>query len=170
MTYRMIGLAAPLAFLAFCSSNAQAVTATGQFNVTITILKQCTFTVPATISLGSVGAIDLKTTTTAASQPYTVTCSKGTPYTLGFASSNDVAVGSTTHQMKGTGSNTDVVQYNLFDATTSSTTPLSASSSVISDTGTGASQAKSIKAQVVNYTAAVTPDVYTDTVTMTITY
>lgn len=72
--------------------------------------------------------------------------------------------------MKGTGQNGDVIQYNLFDATTNSVTPLSASTSVISDTGTGAAQSKTIKAQILNYTSDVTPDVYTDTVTMTITY
>ncbi len=147
--------------------------ATAQFNVTITILKQCTVTAPATISLGSVGATDLITTTTSATQPFTVTCSLGTGYTVGFASTNDVTSGSPTHQMKGAASgNTGVVQYNLFDATSGATNTgaLSASSSVISGTGTGASQTKMLKAQVVNYTTAVTPDTYTDTVTMSVTY
>ena len=147
--------------------------ATAQFNVTITILKQCTVTAPATISLGSVGANDLLTTTTTATQPFTVTCSRGTGYTVGFSSNNDAAAGSPTHQMKGAASgNTNVVQYDLFDATAgaTNTTALSASTSVISDTGTGSSQTKMLKAQVVNYTLAVAPDTYTDTVTMTVTY
>ncbi len=153
-----------------CQVGAQAATGTGQFNVTMTIVKQCAFTTPSTISLGTIGSNDLKTTLTAATQPYTVTCSKGTGYTLGFSSPNDLTAGSSTHQMKGTGSNTDLVQYNLFDATINGTTPLSASTNVISDTGTGAVQSKSVKAQVINYTTDVTPDIYTDTVTMTITY
>ena len=147
--------------------------ATAQFNVTITILKECTVTAPATISLGSVGATDLITTTTSATQPFTVTCSLGTGYTVGFASTNDVTTGSPTHQMKGAATgNTSVVQYDLFDATSGATNTgaLSASSSVISGTGTGASQTKMLKAQVVNYTTAVTPDTYTDTVTMSVTY
>ena len=147
--------------------------ATAQFNVTITILKQCTVTAPATINLGSVGATDLVTTTTNATQPFTVTCSLGTGYTVGFSSSNDVSNGSPTHQMKGaTTGNGSVVQYSLFDATSgaTNTAALSASSSVISGTGTGASQTKMLKAQVVNYTTAVTPDTYNDTVTMTVTY
>lgn len=162
--------AAAILTLNQAQAQAAATTATGQFNVTITIQKQCAFTTPSTINLGTVGSNDLKTTATAATQPYSVTCSKGTGYTLGFSSSNDLAVGSSTHQMKGTSSNTDVIQYNLFDATSNGTTPLNASSAVISDTGTGTAQSKSIKAQVVNYTTDVTPDVYTDTVTMTITY
>ena len=147
--------------------------ATAQFNVTITILKQCLVTAPSTINLGQVGASDLLTTTTNATQPFTVTCSPGTGYTVGFSSPNDVSTGSATHQMKGAISgNTNVVQYNLFDATTGATNTgaLSASSSVISDTGTGASQTKMLKAQVTNYTVEVKPDTYTDTVTMTVTY
>ncbi len=147
--------------------------ATAQFNVTITILKQCTITAPATISLGQLGASDLITTTTAATQPFTVTCSPGTAYTVGFSSTNDVSTGSPTHQMKGSISgNAGVVQYNLFDVTSGATNPaaLSATSSVISDAGTGASQTKMLKAQVTNYTAEVRPDTYTDTVTMTVTY
>ncbi len=147
--------------------------ATAQFNVTITILKQCVVTAPATISLGSVGASDLLTTTTSAAQPFTVTCSPGTGYTVGFSSTNDLSTGSATHQMKGGASgNTNVVQYNLFDTTTgaTNTAALSASSSVISDTGTGSSQTKTLKAQVTNYTVEVKPDTYTDTVTMTVTY
>ncbi len=147
--------------------------ATAQFNVTITILKECTVTAPATINLGSVGATDLITTTTSATQPFTVTCSLGTGYTVGFASTNDVTTGSPTHQMKGAATgNNSIVQYNLFDATSgaTNTAALSASSSVISGTGTGTSQTKMLKAQVVNYTTAATPDTYTDTVTMSVTY
>ena len=147
--------------------------ATAQFNVTITILKQCTVTAPATISLGSIGATDLITTTTSATQPFTVNCSLGTGYTVGFSSTNDVSTGSATHQMKGAANgNTAVVQYNLFDATSGATNAaaLSASSSVITGTGTGISQTKMLKAQVVNYTTTVMPDTYTDTVTMTVTY
>ena len=147
--------------------------ATAQFNVTITILKQCTVTAPSTINLGSVGANDLITTPTSATQPFSVTCSQGTGYKVGFSSTNDLAAGSATHQMKGAASgNTNVVQYNLFDATSgaTNTAALSASTSVISDTGTGGTQSKSLKAQVVGYTTAVTPDTYNDTVTMTVTY
>ena len=147
--------------------------ATAQFNVTITILKQCTVTAPATIKLGSVGATDLIATTPSATQPFTVTCSLGTGYKVGFSSPNDLATGSATHQMRGTvNGNASVVQYDLFDATANAgnTAALSASTSVISDTGTGVSQSKVLRAQVVNYTAAATPDTYSDTVTMTVTY
>lgn len=146
--------------------------ATATFNVTITILKECLVTPPATISLGSYGSDSLVTGTASATQAFTVFCSKGTAYTIGFSSPNDLTAGSATHQMKGTGSNTDLVQYHLTDVTSgaTNTTSLSATASLISDTGTGANQTKSLKAQVFNYTVAVTPDTYTDTVTMTVSY
>ena len=146
--------------------------ATANFNVTITILKQCTVTAPATISLGSVGAVDLITTTTTASQTFTILCSVGTAYTAGFSSPNDAPAGGTTHVMKGTGANTDVVDYQLTDTTAgaTNTAPLSASSSVISGVGTGLTQTKTLQAKVINYTAPVTPDTYTDTVTLSVAY
>lgn len=150
--------------------SALAASATGQFNVTLTITKQCTIVAPGSIALGSFGAADLVTTTASASQSYTVNCTKSTPYTIGFSSANDASGGGGVHQMRGTGQNADVVQYSLFDASSNGTVPLDAASHVVSDTGTGTSQVKSLKAQVVNYTATVTPDTYTDTVTMTITY
>lgn len=147
--------------------------ATAQFNVTITVLKQCTVSAPATLNLGSVGAADLISTTTTTTQTFSVICSKGTGYTIGFSSPNDLSAGSPIHMMiGGTSGNSDKIQYNLIDATpgATNTTPLSQSTSVMSDTGTGATQTKTLKAQVVNYTTAVTPDVYSDTVTMTVSY
>lgn len=173
MRHAMVCFAATMSFTATAALAAPQNPATAQFNVTITILKQCTVTAPATISLGSVGASDLLTTTTSATQPFSVTCSPGTGYTVGFSSANDVSTGSSTHQMKGgISGNANVVQYNLFDATSgaTNTAALSATSSVISDTGTGSGQTKSLKAQVTNYTTEVKPDTYTDTVTMTVTY
>ena len=169
----MLRLATTFALPLYSASAAPQNPATAQFNVTITILKQCLVTAPATISLGSVGASDLLTTTTSATQSFTVTCSPGTGYTVGFSSANDASTGSATHQMKGAiGGNTNFVQYNLFDATAGATNSaaLSATASLISDTGTGLSQTKMLKAQVTNYTVEVKPDTYTDTVTMTVTY
>ena len=68
--------------------------------------------------------------------------------------------------------NANVVQYQLTDATAGAgnTAPLSASTSVISGSGTGLAVAKTLQAKVVNYTAPATPDTYTDTVTMSVSY
>ena len=103
---------------------------------------------------------------------FNVTCTSGIPYTIGFSSGNDLTIGSTTHQMKGTGGNTAVIQYHLIDTTAgaANTNPLSASSSVISGTGTGVAQTKTVQAQVINYAAPVASDTYTDTVTLSVSY
>lgn len=146
--------------------------ATAQFNVTITIAKQCTVIGPATIDFGTVGAADLVGASPTAAQNFTVLCSRGTPYTIGFSSGNDAPTGGTTHVMKGTGANTDSVSYNLLDATSgaTNTSPLSASSSVISGTGTGLTQTRTLQAKIISYTAPVMPDTYTDTVTLSVAY
>ena len=145
---------------------------TASFTVTITIIRQCTVTAPSTINFGSVGSSDLIGSTTTASQSFTVLCSTGTAYTIGFSSPNDAPSGGTTHVMKGTGGNTDTVNYQLTDTTASAanTAPLSASSSLISGTGTGAIQTKTLQAKVMNYTVPAAADTYSDTVTMSVTY
>lgn len=147
--------------------------ATAAFNVSITIVKECSVsTAPTNINLGTYGAVGLVSSGATGSTNFAVTCTSGTAYTIGFSSGNDLTVGSSTHQMKGTGANTDVIQYQLTDTTAgaTNTTPLSASSSVITDTGTGAAQTKTVKAQVVNYSAAVIPDTYSDTITLSVAY
>lgn len=166
-------LFAAIVVIVGASEVAEAGTATANFNVSITITKQCDVsTAPTNINLGSYGSTALISSGATGTTSFDVLCTAGTPYTIGFASGNDLTVGSPTHQMKGTGANADVVQYNLTDATAgaTNTSPLSASSSVISDTGTGAAQAKTVEAQVVNYTAPAAPDTYTDTVTLTVSY
>jgi spore coat protein U-like protein len=147
--------------------------ATANFNVTITLVKQCSVTTPANINLGTYGAVDLISTTATGTTSFNLTCTAGTAYTIGFTGSDDLTAGSPTHQMKGvTTGNSNVVQYQLTDATAGAgnTAPLSASSSVISGSGTGLAVAKTLQAKVVNYTAPATPDTYTDTVTMSVAY
>jgi spore coat protein U-like protein len=146
--------------------------ATANFNVTITIVKECSVSTPATISLGTYGAVSLISSGASGTTNFNVTCSAGAPYTIGFSSSNDLTGAASTHQMKGTGANTAVVQYQLTDVTAGAknTTALGGTTSVISDTGTGAAQNKILKAAVFNYTAPVAPDTYTDTVTLSVSY
>jgi spore coat protein U-like protein len=135
--------------------------ATANFNVSITIVKECAVsTAPTNINLGTFGSTGLIASGATGTTSFGVLCSAGTAYTIGFSSPNDLAVGSPTHQMKGTGGNTAVVQYQLTDTTAgaTNTTPLSASSSVISGAGTGVAQTKTVQAQVVNYTAPIAPD------------
>jgi spore coat protein U-like protein len=174
---RLAIIASAVAILACLASGAYAAPppnpATANFNVTITIVKECAVsTAPTNINLGTFGSASLIASGATGTTSFGVLCSAGAAYTIGFSSPNDLIVGSPTHQMKGTGGNTAVVQYQLTDTTAgaTNTTPLSASSSVISGTGTGVAQTKTVQAQVVNYTAPVAPDIYTDTVTLSIAY
>jgi spore coat protein U-like protein len=153
--------------------------ATATFQVQITIVKECTVSTPANINLGTWGAVDPISTGVSGTTTFNVTCSNGIPYTIGFTGLNDLpSAGGTTHVMKGaTTANTNTVQYQLTDATASAAytgalgnTTSGASATVISGTGTGAAQAKTIKATVYNYTTPVTPDTYSDTVTLSVAY
>jgi spore coat protein U-like protein len=161
-------LAAPTAAMAGAPPDP----ATASFTVSITIVNECAVTTPSNINLGTFGAVGLITSGASGTTTFNVTCTSGIPYTIGFSSSNDLTAGSTTHQMKGTTGNTAVVQYQLTDTTpgATNTNPLSASSSVISGTGTGVAQSKTVQAQVFNYTAPVKADTYTDTVTLSVSY
>jgi spore coat protein U-like protein len=173
---KIIAFGIALASLTGLSSRACAAPpdpATATFTVSITIVKECSVsTAPTSINFGTFGAVSLIATGATGTSNFSITCTSGTPYTVGFSSGNDLTAGSPTHQMKGTGSNINVVQYQLTDATVgaTNTTPLSASTSVISDTGTGNAQNKTVQAQVINYTAAVAPDTYSDIVTLSVTY
>jgi spore coat protein U-like protein len=150
--------------------SASAATATSSFKISLTITKDCAISTPADININTGTASALiagaKGTTT-----FNVACSKGTPYTIGFAGANDVGADTATHQIN-TAAPVKYINYQLTDTTAgaANTKPLSATSSVISDTGTGSAQAKTIQAQIVNYTSMADPGTYTDTVTLTLTY
>jgi spore coat protein U-like protein len=171
-----LGVAAGLAaiFIGPAYAAAPPNPATANFTVSITIVKECDVsTAPTNINLGTFGATGLIVSGATGSTAFSVLCTIGTPYTIGFSSPNDLTAGSATHQMKGqTSGNNAVIQYRLTDTTAgaTNTNPLSATTSVISGTGTGAAQSKTVQAAVFNYVAAVAPDTYLDTVTLSVSY
>ena len=163
-----------LAVLAIVAADAgaSATTLTTNFSVSITIVKACSVSTPGAITFAPTGAFELLSTTATASTTFTILCSPGASYSIGFASPNDSPANGTTHVMTGTGANTNTISYQLTDVTAAAanTAPLSASSSVITGAGSGVAVSKSIQAKIINYTTAVLPDVYTDTVTLSVTY
>src|ERR1700733_12836219 len=85
LTLALTGVAGlPCAALAAAPQNP----ATASFNVTITLVKQCSVTTPANISLGAYGAVDLISTTATGTTSFNLTCTAGTAYTIGFAGSD----------------------------------------------------------------------------------
>lgn len=99
--------------LAAASVPAWADTKTTTFNVLLTITKACNFTTAASdVDFGS----QLSTATDVLNLGnLRVTCTKGTPYTIGLSAGNGTGSTITTRKMKAvTGGNTDEVPYALY--------------------------------------------------------
>lgn len=163
---------ASIKFIIFCLasafiSTAQAETATSSFQVQITITKSCSVTSGTPINFGSVAASSPSQTR---NTTISVNCSRLTPYTVGLAPSNSNTLGA--GQMSGAISgNTDRVPYQLAKDTAGAiwgSDTGAGTSNVVAGTGTGAAQSLTVYAIVAN--ANFTPDVYSDTVNVTVTY
>lgn len=140
------------------------VVATFPFTVLATVAKQCTITTNGNINLGSVNSSAVNTTS---SNTLSVTCTNSTPYTVGLLPANGNSAGSGV--MSGTGSNTDQVSYQLTSTAGSSGTVWgNTASNNVSGTGTGSAATYTVYATVPN--ANYTPDNYSDTVTVNVTY
>ena len=146
-------------------------TATSSFKVSITITKDCAVSAPSDIILNS-GSGSLVVSGAKGTTSFNVVCPVGTGYKIGFAGVNDVSADTATHSMNSASTPATYISYQLTDTTAgaSNPKPLSATSSLISDTGNGSPQAKTVQAQVVNTTTAPATGTYTDTVTLTVTY
>ena len=162
----------PIRFILFCLasafiSTAHADTATSTFQVQITITKSCSVTSGTPINFGNVAASSPSVT---ANTSISVNCSRLTPYTVGLAPSNSDTLGAGV--MSGAiGGNTDKVPYQLAKDSAGAiwgSITSGGTSNVVAGSGTGAAQSLTVYAKVAN--ANFTPDVYTDTVTVTVTY
>lgn len=139
------------------------------FSVTATVQKNCTVTAN-NLSLGSVPA---GTTPTSGSSTLSVSCTYTTPYNVGLAPMN---VSSTTGAgtMKGTGTNTNTVTYQLYSNSGLSTVWGSTATSMstgngVAGTGSGVAQSLLVYAKVTS-TTDVQPDNYSDTVQVIVNY
>ncbi len=162
----------PFKFILFCLasafiSTANAATATSSFQVQITITKSCSVTSGTPINFGNVAASSPRVT---ANTNISVTCSRLTPYTVGLAPTGSSTTGA--GQMSGAiGGNTDKVPYQLAKDAAGAiwgNDTAAGTSNVVAGTGSGAAQSLTVYAIVAN--ANFTPDVYTDTVNVTVTY
>lgn len=162
----------PIRFILFCLmsafiSMANADTATSTFQVLITITKSCSVTSGTPINFGNVAASSPAVT---ASTSISVNCSRLTPYTVGLAPSNSDTLGS--GLMSGTiNGNNDKVPYQLAKDSAGAiwgSITSGGTSNVVSASGTGSPQPLTVYAKVANANFA--PDVYSDTVTVTVTY
>jgi spore coat protein U-like protein len=156
------------ALLATASAGALAETATTTFNVLLTITKACSFSTAASdVNFGprasSAAAVDADGT-------LRVTCTKGTPYTVGLSAGAGSGATVSTRKMKSTGgTNPDEVPYNLYRDTNRTlnwgNTP---GTDTLGASGTGAEQSIQVNGRLpsANFTA----DSYSDLITATVTY
>lgn len=156
---------------AFSASGAHAATAQDTFDVTLTITDTCAVTAGAgsNIDLGSHPTTD---TNIAGSNTITVNCSNTTPYFIGLAPSNSDTTGA--GEMGPAGASPDTVPYQLRSTAgmagtiwgnTATTTTVG---NGVGGTGNGANQTLHVYATAAS--ANYTPDVYSDTVTVTVNY
>ncbi|MBB6188274.1 spore coat U domain-containing protein [Rhodanobacter sp. MP7CTX1] len=139
------------------------------FNVTATVQKNCTVAAND-LSLGSVAA---GTTPSSGSSTLSVSCSYTTPYNVGLAPLN-VANTNGAGTMKGTGTNTNTVTYQLYSNSGLSTVwgnsvTATSTGNGVAGTGSGVAQTLNVYAKVTS-TTDVQPDNYSDTVQVNVNY
>ncbi len=136
-------------------------TATAQFSVTATIVKDCTVSAGNLIFGNYTGAV--KTATSSVS----VTCTSGTTYTVGLSAGLASGATVTTRQMQ---SGSALLNYGLF--TNSGHTinwGNTSGTNWVSGTGTGSAKAITVYGQI-PAAQYVKPGSYTDTITVSVTY
>lgn len=153
---------------------AQAGTATANLTVQITITAACTINA-ATLDFGaSVPGTTLVSTNVDAATTVSVTCTNGSPYSIGM---DNGANFSGSRRMK-QGATANFLSYSLYVdsgrtnawTTAASSSTCTTANSCFLGTGSGSAQAVNIYGRVPSTGTAPPTGTYTDTVTMTITY
>lgn len=157
-------------------TTASANVATGTFTVSLTVNKTCSVTTSSSSNI-TFTSVNAGTAPTSANGSFSVNCSNTTPFYVGLAPQN---VTSTTGvgTMKGTGSNTSTIAYQLYQnsgLTTvwGNTATTTSAGNGVSGTGAGMGGSKAIAETVyaaVTGSTDVTPDTYSDTVTINVNF
>lgn len=139
-------------------------TATGDFDVRITIAAECQIVSTPDLDFGSAGVLTDNVDATTTLQ---VACTASTPYDIGLNEGVGPEATITTRQMASGG---DTVSYQLFrDAGHTANWGNTVGTDTQSGTGTGATQSYTVYGRVPSQTTPA-PGVYSDTVTVTLTY
>lgn len=159
-TLGIVGLLTPV----FGSGAAYAATATGTLGVTINITSGCVVDAgPNLLDFGA--ALATITAPIAASTTFDVTCDNTTAYTV--ALNGGVSADITAREMRQGGNS---VSYQLYtDAARSTVFGDGTNGSTVAGTGSGSAQAITVYGTVPPQ-AGLTPGIYNDTVTITVTY
>lgn len=133
-----------------------------------TVVSACVVSANPTLNLGTVSA---NTANASGSNVIQVTCPTGTAYYIGLRPSNNSTTGAGV--MKGTSSNTDTVPYQLRSGSVTgsawgNTATATSVGNGVAGTGNGTAQSITVYATASN--TDVTPDSYSDTVTVVVNY
>jgi spore coat protein U-like protein len=151
------------ALLCFVGGEAEESTATGSFNVQVTIASTCVVTSATNLNFGTQGVLSAAVNQTST---ITVTCTNTTPCNIGLDKGlNGSSV--TTRQMS---SGSATINYSLFsNAGMITNWGNTVGTDTIAGTGNGSGQAYTVYGQIPAQTTAA-PATYTDTIAATVTY
>ena len=136
-------------------------TATVQFSVTATIVKDCTVSATNLAFGNYTGAVNSSTSTVS------VTCTSGTTYTVGLSAGLATGATVTTRQMQ---NGSTLLNYGLFtDSGHTTNWGNTSATNWVSGTGSGSAQAITVYGQI-PAAQYVKPGSYTDTITVSVTY
>ena len=151
-------------FFSFAWSGAKAATATGSFTVQVTIAATCVVTSATNLNFGTQGVLAANVDQTSTID---VTCTNTTPYNIGLDKGvNGASV--TTRQMKSAGP--ALINYSLFsDAGRTVNWGNMVGTDTVAATGTGSAQPFTVFGRIPPQVSPLAA-VYTDTITVTVTY
>lgn len=156
--------AACLAIMALFGGEARATTTTASMAVQMTITASCTIAGASTMNFGSSGVIAANVDQTSTVQ---VQCTNTTPYNIGLDAG--IGSGATVAARKMT-NGAATITYSLFsDSGRTTVWGNTIGTNTVSATGSGASQSYTVYGRVPAQSTPA-PAVYTDTVTVTVTY
>jgi len=170
-------LAAALFAAVGIASTASANTTTGTFTVSLTVNKTCAVTTSSSSNI-AFSAVNSGGTATSSNGSFSVNCSNGTPFYVGLAPQN-VSSNTGAGTMKGAiGSNNNTITYQLYQNSGlnnvwGNTATSTSAGNGVSGTGAGMSASKAVSETVyaaVTGSTDVTPDTYSDTVTINVNF
>ncbi len=147
----------------FVSDEAKSATAVGNFQVQINIQANCLVVSASDLNFGNAGVLSASIDSTST---ISVQCTTSTPYTIGL--NQGVNGGSvTTRQMAGSGG---LINYSLFrDSGRTQNWGSTVGTDTVAGVGDGAAQNYTVYGRVPAQTTPA-PALYTDTITVTVTY
>ena len=161
----VLGLALASFLPALGFSGAEAATATGQFNVTLTLQAECRLVSTSNVAFGTSGVI---TTPLTATGSVVVQCTNTTPFNVGLNAGTGSGA-TVTNRLMTSGAAT--LPYQLFrDSARTLNWGNTVGTDTLSGTGTGAAQTLTVYGSVPVPATMPAPGSYADTVQVTVTY